>query len=150
MTEQSDIYDYDSDNVLDEVVAVLQARTDWHGFRGHDEVAERFDAGEVSWVHYTGDVVCAATYRHLTRSHTRVYFTGMRDGAWYPQKWQSMIRGVLLESPHDRLITKTPVDCREAELWDEVGTRVRLESGKERQLGVWETTLDTPHPLKEW
>lgn len=147
MSEQSNIYRYEKARILDEMVELIQDRSDWNGFRNRLEIAERFENGEVSWIHSGGRVVCAATYRHRKHSHSRVYVTGMSDDNWHPESWRHMVRGIVLESPHDRVISKTPVDSSEGELWESIGTWLRESNG----LDIWEVVdMSEIDRLKEW
>lgn len=147
MSQQSSIYQYDGEQILEEIIELTQLRNDWNGFRTKSEIRERFEEGAVSWVHKGGSVVCASTYNHRQTSHTRVYTTAMAEDNWYPDMWMQMITGILLESPHDRIISKTPVDSSEGELWDEIAVKLREENG----LFVWEVIDETfLDELRRW
>lgn len=147
MSDQASIQQYDRGVIFESIVELFQNRTEWHGFRSRTEIGERFEKGEVAWIHRGGSIVCAATYRHRQTSHTRVYFTAMGEAVWDPESWQQMIRTILFESPHDRLISKTPLDCEESGLWDEAGIRIREED----TLGVWEVRDQSQNRLlEEW
>lgn len=146
------IYAYDSDEILDQIVELFQDWTDWHSFRTRSEIEEAYEDGRVTWIHKGGEVVCAATYRHLeSKPYSRVYFSALRDDEWDVDRWKQMIRGVLLESPYDRIISKTPMEIKEADLWRKIAEPIRIEPGKNRPLAVWEVRSDTEYgDLTDW
>lgn len=151
MSEQTDISRYDREEILDEIVDLFQSRNDWMGFRTRDEIETAFAEDRCRWIHQYGEVVCAATYRHLkNKRYTRVYFTSMRESNWHPDLWQQCINSILLESPHSRIISKTPIEVTECDLWEEIGHKMNIEDGKDRPLVVWEVVDDRPGPLEGW
>lgn len=71
----------------------------------------------------------------------------MAEEYWYPDSWTQMIKGILLESPHDRIISKTPVNSSERQLWEKNAMKLREENG----LMIWEW-FDTAamEMLRQW
>ncbi len=136
--EQSSIQVYDKNQIVEEVVELYQSNPDDCGFVMKAEVEERFDNGNVYFLHRGGRVACAFDFRHLSRyNHTRIYHTAVAEGFEGEGLRSKLLSSILTESPYGRVVSKVPVGASENSFWEKEGRLFKREVGRKRDLNVW-------------